>query len=117
LIGKIEKSATLNGTTWVTIEDFEGHGKILEIWAKIPADIGTGTTVLIGLFSLNQLTDGDERYKSAGLAENGTRMIRFITESATDFPLALPYVRGDLLKMKSDDAATKVVEFIIYCEE
>lgn len=118
MICKVEKSVTLSGLTWVEIEDFEGYGEIIEIWMDVPALTGVTDTVEIGLFGLNQLTDGEERYNSGQLAENAVYAIRHMTESATDLPLCLPYVDGDILKVKAADAASvEAVEFIIYCRE
>lgn len=117
MISREEISATLNGTTWVEVKLFAGSGYLTEIWLKVPSDIGVGTNVLVGLFNASYLTDGDERYNSGNLAENGNHLLDFITASATDFPMRLAYTRGDKLMIKADGAATKAVEFVISLEE
>jgi hypothetical protein len=107
MIGYIKKSVTLAGTAWVTIQEFTGSGYLHEIYFKVPDNIGTGTNVLIGLFSACHLTDGDERYNSGDKAEND------------DYDLLLErcVTNGDKLMIKADGAATKAVAFKVYYEE
>lgn len=107
-------SATLDGTTWVTVKKFTGPGIITEVWLKIPADIGTGTNVIVGIFNGSYLTDADERYNSGNLAENGDHDLNWETVSGTDIPLRRLMINDDQLMMKADGAATKDVAFVIY---
>ena len=107
MIGFMKLTATLAGTAWVTVHEFETPAYVWEVWMKVPTALGTGDGVLVALFNGSYLTDGDERYNSGNKAEGD------------DYDLTIKkcVTSGDKIMIKADGATTKDVEFIIYYED
>ena len=102
--GSREKvSVALAGTTWVTIKAFDEFTVLDEILAVVPSLTGT-STIRIGLFDADYLTDGQERWNSGGVAGNDT----------TDVGMDRVVVPGTLLRIKKSEAGTETVVLILY---
>ena len=100
---RIPLTITLNGTTWVTIEEFCCHAYVYEILVKVPT-LANASNVLFGVFDPDYQVDGDERWNSGNVPEGTT----------TDIGLDRVIVPGNLLEIKADTAATEVVSLVIY---
>ena len=101
---RLPLSVALNGTSWVTVLDFNYYTTIYEILAKIPALADAAANVVFGIFDPDYQTDGDERWNSGSVPESDT----------TDIGLDRTIVPGNLLKIKADAAATETVELVLY---
>ena len=102
---KISLEVTLSGTSWVTAMQFSYDASLYEILAKIP-DFTSASNIVLGIFDIAHQVDGEERWNSGNVPENAT----------TDIGLDRVIVPGSLLKIKADDATTKVVELVLYLD-
>ena len=102
--GNREKvSVALAGTTWVTIKAFSDFTVLDEILAVVPSLSGA-STIRIGLFDPDYLTDGQERWNSGAVAEDDT----------TDIGMDRVIVPGTLLRIKKSEAGTETVVLVMY---
>jgi len=103
--GNREKTtAILAGTTWVTIRTFDKFVTLSEILAIVPSLSGV-STIRIGLFDADYLTDGQERWNSGAVAESAT----------SSLGLDRIVVPGDLLRIKKSEAGTEAVTLVLRC--
>jgi len=95
-------SVDLNGTAWVTVKEFTHHTFLSEILAVVP-DL-SGASVYLGIFDEDYTTDGQERWNSYAVSDDGASTLQ---------PDKI-IVPGTLLKIKKSTTGTETVNLVLY---